>query len=208
MARGNEVKPEDAVGMASWLEAARCGDVEALGRALEPFRDYLLLVANEELEPRPENQGWGFRPGPGDLSRRSSRSPLVSRPIGIGVASLAPGHSRSFSGEPSPSLPLHRKTSSRAARCPSRIRPTSTGHRTAQHRVRTWPGVKSKPRFGRLWIVWPSTTAMWSSGIIGIGCTFEEVGQRLGISAEAARKLWERALKALRKELRASHGCF
>ena len=35
---------------------------------------------------------------------------------------------------------------------------------------------------------------------------FEEVGRRLGISAEAARKHWERALRALRKELRASHG--
>src|SRR5437588_95335 len=35
----------------SWIEAARCGDAEALGRALEPFRDYLLLVANQELEP-------------------------------------------------------------------------------------------------------------------------------------------------------------
>ncbi len=35
---------------------------------------------------------------------------------------------------------------------------------------------------------------------------FEEVGRRLGISAEAARKHWGRALVALRKELRASHG--
>src|SRR3954447_23252599 len=35
----------------SWIEAARRGDAEALGKALEPFRDYLLLVANQELEP-------------------------------------------------------------------------------------------------------------------------------------------------------------
>ena len=32
----------------SWIEAARRGDAEALGRALEPFRDYLLLVANQD----------------------------------------------------------------------------------------------------------------------------------------------------------------
>src|SRR4051812_10376744 len=33
------------------LEKARRGDAEAMGRALESFRDYLLLVANEELDP-------------------------------------------------------------------------------------------------------------------------------------------------------------
>ena len=31
--------------------------------------------------------------------------------------------------------------------------------------------------------------------------TFEEIGRRRGISAEAARKLWMRALGRLRKEL-------
>src|SRR5262245_44517134 len=38
-------------GLESWIEAARRGDREALGQALVSFRDYLLLVANEELEP-------------------------------------------------------------------------------------------------------------------------------------------------------------
>src|SRR4051794_35143216 len=33
------------------IDAARRGDPDALGRALELFRDYLLLVANQELEP-------------------------------------------------------------------------------------------------------------------------------------------------------------
>jgi RNA polymerase sigma-70 factor, ECF subfamily len=33
------------------IEAARHGDPDALGQALETYRDYLLLVANQELEP-------------------------------------------------------------------------------------------------------------------------------------------------------------
>jgi RNA polymerase sigma-70 factor (ECF subfamily) len=33
------------------FSAARAGSAEALGRLLEPFRHYLLLVANEEVEP-------------------------------------------------------------------------------------------------------------------------------------------------------------
>src|SRR4051794_31998201 len=36
--------------LARFLDEARRGDAEAMGRALEPFRDYLLLVANEELD--------------------------------------------------------------------------------------------------------------------------------------------------------------
>ena len=35
----------------SWIEAARLGDRERLGQALLSFRDYLLLVANEEWDP-------------------------------------------------------------------------------------------------------------------------------------------------------------
>jgi len=35
--------------------------------------------------------------------------------------------------------------------------------------------------------------------------SFEEIGRRLGISAEAARKLWTRALGRLRKELGPAH---
>ena len=31
------------------LEAARAGDIQALGQAMEPFRQFLLLVAEREL---------------------------------------------------------------------------------------------------------------------------------------------------------------
>ena len=51
----------------SWIEAARQGDREALGQALSSVRDYLLLVANEGLEPALQGQGERFRPGAGDL---------------------------------------------------------------------------------------------------------------------------------------------
>ncbi len=41
----------------AWIEAARHGDREALGRALSAVRDYLLLVANERLEPALKAKG-------------------------------------------------------------------------------------------------------------------------------------------------------
>src|SRR5271168_577725 len=41
----------------AWIDQARCGDREALGRALSSVRDYLLLVANEGLEPELKAKG-------------------------------------------------------------------------------------------------------------------------------------------------------
>ena len=41
----------------AWIESARLGDREALGRALSSVRDYLLLVANEGLEPELKAKG-------------------------------------------------------------------------------------------------------------------------------------------------------
>src|SRR5262249_21485567 len=42
---------------AQWLPAARQGSREALGRLLEACRDYLLLVANKELDPQLQPKG-------------------------------------------------------------------------------------------------------------------------------------------------------
>lgn len=44
-------RPQETAEAEEWIAAARAGDREALGRLLEMFRHYLLLVANEELAP-------------------------------------------------------------------------------------------------------------------------------------------------------------
>src|ERR1700746_864988 len=48
------IRPSDdrLPGLESWIEAARRGDRDALGRALLSVRDYLLLVAHAELHPK------------------------------------------------------------------------------------------------------------------------------------------------------------
>jgi RNA polymerase sigma-70 factor, ECF subfamily len=43
--------PEPADEFAGWLSAARAGSSEALGRVLETCRNYLLLVAERDLDP-------------------------------------------------------------------------------------------------------------------------------------------------------------
>ena len=45
-----------------WIDAARKGDVEALGQALEPFREYLTLMASRGIGP-----GLATKAGASDL---------------------------------------------------------------------------------------------------------------------------------------------
>jgi RNA polymerase sigma-70 factor, ECF subfamily len=48
--------------MKQWLAAAHAGSSEALGRALESCRNYLLLIAHQDLDPALQGKG-----GPSDL---------------------------------------------------------------------------------------------------------------------------------------------
>jgi RNA polymerase sigma-70 factor (ECF subfamily) len=43
--------PERGDKTAQWLPAARAGSLEALGQALEAYRGYLLVIAQEQLDP-------------------------------------------------------------------------------------------------------------------------------------------------------------
>ena len=138
MAHGGEVGSRMS-GMDSWIEAARRADAEALGRVLEPFRDYLLLVANQELEPELEGQARGLRSGPGDIPRRPARYRFVSRSIREGVAALAAGNPDSCHGESTPPLSSHRQAEGRVRGFDLERRPTSTGRRRMRRPARMAP---------------------------------------------------------------------
>lgn len=43
-------------------DAARAGEADALGRMLEAYRNYLLLVANQEMDPRLKAKGGASDP--------------------------------------------------------------------------------------------------------------------------------------------------
>ncbi len=187
------------------IEAARQGDTEALGRALETFRDYLLLVANEELDA--------------ELRAKLGGSDLVQETFLGAQRDLV-----SFRGQSELDWRLWLR---------GILVHVMSNHRrqyrlTAKRRVDREVSLTYTPRCD-----WPATGPSPSTSLVSqeveaaimaaLGCLaehhrnvvlwhhrerlpFEEVGRRLGISAEAARKHWERALRALRKELRASHG--
>ena len=175
------------------------------GQGAEPFRDYLLLVANEELEP--------------ELRAKLGASDLVQETF-LG----AQRDIRSFRGRSEREWRLwlrgilvhvlanhrrqYRAIAKRRVECEVSI--SSTPHFD-------WPAANPSPSAD---LAMREIEAALLSALDSLAehhrnvvlwhhrdrLPFEEVGRRLGISADAARKHWERALKALRKELRASHG--
>jgi RNA polymerase sigma-70 factor (ECF subfamily) len=190
---------------AALIQAVRQGDPKALGEALEPLRDYLLLVANEELES--------------DLRAKVGGSDLVQETFLGAQRDLA-----SFRGQSETEWRLWLRGILIHLLSNHRRQYRSTGKRRVDREV----PLATTPRGD-----WPASSPSPSTDLVAretetavmlaLDCLaehhrnvvlwhhrdrlpFEEVGQRLGISAEAARKHWQRALKTLRKELTASHG--
>jgi RNA polymerase sigma-70 factor (ECF subfamily) len=189
----------------SWIEAARRGDREALGRALLSVRHYLLLVANEELEPALIARGGAsdlvqdtfFRAHRGfaDFRGRSGaewRSWLRT----ILIRSLARHrrrHSLTAKRARGREVPLE----SVRSRDPESRDPTPSGELDRREREAALvAAVDRLPCQYREVVIFHHREEL----------PFDEIGRRRGISAEAARKLWARALDRLRKELEREYG--
>jgi RNA polymerase sigma-70 factor, ECF subfamily len=187
-------------GLATWLEAARRGDREALGRALHSFRDYLLLVANEELHPALSVKGGasdlvqdtllrahrgfaGFRGQTSAEWRNWLRTILIR--------SLA-HHRRRYSSTAKRRRGREVPIDSRIIGSPESRDPTPSGELARREREGALlAAVDRLPAHYRDVVIWHHRERL----------PFEEIGRRRGISAEAARKLWTRALGRLRREL-------
>jgi RNA polymerase sigma-70 factor (ECF subfamily) len=187
-------------GLESWIEAARRGDREALGRALLSFRDYLLLVATAELHPT-----LGAKGGPSDLVqetffraqrgfagfRGQSRAEWQNWLRAILVRSLAHHRRRYYSTakrRQGREVPLE-SAGRRAIEAPD-LTPCQELDRR-ERRVAVLDAVERLPGHYRDVVNWHHRDNL----------PFDDIGRRLGISAEAARKYWARALGRLRQDL-------
>lgn len=192
------------------IEAARAGDTEAMGQLLESCRHYLLAVADRGI-----GADLGTKLGTSDLVQEAllgafrdfgrfegrTRDELLAwlrailqnqiavsvrhfrgtqkRSIGREIEAGVPGVSPLWEGATSDST----TPGSGAAR-----REEIEGLRTALARLR---------EDDRRVVVWHQYD----------GLSFKEIGQRLGRSDEAARKLWSRALIRLTDELARVRSC-
>jgi RNA polymerase sigma-70 factor (ECF subfamily) len=185
------------------LDAARAGSREALGRALDRCRRYLLAVARRSLGP--------------ELQAKGGASDLVQETF-LDAQRLFPR----FEGESAAQLRawLRCLLLHKAAKLGRRYR--STRKRQLSREV---PLAGAGPAAGRFAAAapTPSVQAMADEQLQRLrdaiarlpddyrqvmtlryqeGLPFEEVGRRLGRSADAARMLWARAVERLKHELR------
>ncbi len=183
-----------------WIAAARGGDRAALARALMSFRDYLMLVANEEMDSTLK-----AKEGASDLVqetflqaqqrlssyRGGSRSEWRSWLRSILLRHMA-NKRRHF--ETTAKRQAHREIPiAEWARLGAASREETPSSEVAR-REREAALVEALSRLPDHYqevVIWHQRQRL----------TFEEIGRRRGISSEAARKLWTRALGRLRKEL-------
>ena len=190
---------------AQWLPAARHGSREALGHVLEACRDYLLLVANKELDP--------------DLQAKGGASDLVQQTFLEAQRDFA-----RFHGESEAELLawLRRLLLNNLGDFTRRYR--DTGKRAAGREVPLQTGSSVSPPSGGLAAETPSPSGQAMAHDQDEALqralerlpedyrrvlvwryqeekSFEEIGQLLQRTPNAARKLWLRAVERLRQEL-------
>jgi RNA polymerase sigma-70 factor (ECF subfamily) len=188
----------------AWIEAARHGDREALGRALLSVRDYLLLVANEGLDQALKGKG-----NASDLvqetfllAQRGVRH-FRGRTAGEWRQWLRKILVRNMAQERRRFTATAKRMVQREVKIPDEMQLECHGYVETPSRdlalreleAALIEGLNRLPEHHRAVVIWHQRE----------GLSFEEIGRRSGNSAEAARKLWTRALGRLRKELGSDH---
>jgi RNA polymerase sigma-70 factor (ECF subfamily) len=190
------------------LEEARQGDAEVLGHVLESCRDYLLLVAARGLDAELTAKGsasdvvqetllGAYR----DFARfrGQSREELVAWLCKILRNNLAVFRRR-YRGTRKRQLSLEVSIGMAAdaaahERLPCDTQTPSAHAAGREQAAALMAALERIPEDYRRCVVWYQYDRL----------TFEEIGRRLDRSAEAARKLWSRALVRLTQELGPAH---
>jgi RNA polymerase sigma-70 factor (ECF subfamily) len=191
---------EDA---AQWLPAARAGSAEALGRVLEACRGYLLLVAQRELDPELRAKG-----GASDLVQETLLDAVRAFPRFRGdseaevlawlrrlllnnLVSFARRYRDADKRRLAREVALDAGDSSAAGGGPAADASSPSGRAVAGEEERAL-----HEALGRLPEDYRGVLLLRFQQEL----SFDEIGRRLGLTPNAARKLWARALRRLRQE--------
>jgi len=192
------------------LAEARGGSREALGEALQACRDYLLLVANKELDPGLQAKG-----GASDLVQQTfleaqrdfaqfhgnSEAELLAWLRHLLMNNLA-DFSRSFRQTAKRGIEREMSLAGSVFAGIAKdglLADTATPSRQAmihEQDVALAHAMNQLPDNYRQVLIWRYQE----------DCSFEEIGKLLNRSANAARKLWLRAVERLKQELEKPHG--
>lgn len=192
-------EPSREVG--SWLTAAQGGCHDSIGRAVESCRQYLLLIADRELEPALRARGgasdlvqetmlvaqqhFGRFHGQSEGELRAwTRRILLNQ-----LAQFRRQHYRTGKRTVGVEVPLeqHEDSAERAGGHTPPINQVIRSERLLALRQ----AVDQLPEHYRQAFLWRYQE----------GCSHETIGRRLGLSPEAARKLWVRIIERLQTHL-------
>jgi RNA polymerase sigma-70 factor (ECF subfamily) len=193
------------------IEQARAGNVAALGQLLESYRTYLLLVANQEIEAplRPKVAASDivqnvflrarvnladFR-GEGEAEWRGWIRQILLRDLQDMRRRYLETEKRNIAKEVS--LNFHPQGQSRDATTRDVVEPRLTPHSSA---IVQEEAAILRVALARLTEEYQQVIQLRNWELL----SFEEIGARMDRTADAARKLWSRAILRLQTEL--SHG--
>jgi RNA polymerase sigma-70 factor (ECF subfamily) len=195
-------------GVEQLLAAARAGSREALGEALQAYRAYLLLIAQQELDPELRAKG-----GASDLVQETfvdaqrligTFEGTTKGPWAAWLRELLLNNLADFvrryrkAGKRRVSLEVGQATSdSQADQAGKAVADTPSPSVNAMAAEQT---ATLERALSRLPDDYREVLSLRYQGDM----SFEEIGQRLGRSANAARKLWLRAVRKLKQELESS----
>ena len=192
-----------------WIQSARAGSTEALGRLLEECRPYLLLVANQELPPELRQKA-----GASDLVqetclrahnnfddfRDNGRNELIAwlrRILLNNLADLRRRHCDTDKRELAREIILRSDIDLDALPIPAPGPSPSSMIAATERDAALQEALARLPDPYRQVVQWRNYDRL----------TFEAIGERLGRSAAAARKLWVRAIEELQRGLSAFDEC-
>jgi RNA polymerase sigma-70 factor (ECF subfamily) len=200
-ARGDHLRMPDEP-IAQLLADARNGSAAALGRAIDGCREYLLLIAGRELDARIRS-----KVGSSDLVQETlleaqqhfarfhgtTRQELLRWVRRILLRNIA-NATRRYRATSKRSADRERRSEADAAAggiADAEGHPPDDAAIAGEERARVLQAIERLPEDYRQVILARSFD----------GLSFDEVGARLGRSADAARRLWVRALDRLRSEM-------
>jgi RNA polymerase sigma-70 factor (ECF subfamily) len=196
---------EPAADAAQWLAAAQAGSREALGQVLENFRGYLLLVADRELDPELRAKGGGsdlvqetFLEAQRDFAQFRGASveefrAWLRRLLLNNVANFTRQYRRRAKRDVGREIPLEAGGSSHergAGLAANTVSPSGAVLALEQAEALA-RALERLPADYRQVLAYRHDEQL----------TFEEIGQRMQRTANAARMLWLRAVERLQREM-------
>jgi RNA polymerase sigma-70 factor (ECF subfamily) len=184
--------------LARLLLAARAGSAEALGQALERCRDYLLLIANEEMDSDLQAKG-----GASDLVQETflEAHEAFGRFAGAGERELLAWLRQILLHNLANFRRRYRQTEQRQLRREVALdaagRLQADGSSPSAQAVRREEAEALEKALARLQDHYREVILLRHREQL----PFEEIGRRLGRSTDAARMLWWRAFERLSEEL-------